>query len=86
MCHGGTRIMPDVDGSDPYDEPKRTGKFRTVQSGNELTTELLVERILARRLDFEERNKLKEKKELAAYEAMIKSKESESSGANGGSD
>ena len=77
--------MPDVDGSDPYDEPKRTGKFRIVQSGNELTTELLVERILARRLDFEERNKLKEKKELAAYEAMMKSQQSES-GANGGSD
>jgi ethanolamine-phosphate cytidylyltransferase len=72
VCHGGTRIAPDVDGSDPYAEPKRVGKFRTVQSGNSLTTEGLVERILARRLEFEERNKAKEKKELAVFEAMAK--------------
>ena len=76
--------MPDVDGSDPYDEPKRAGKFRIVQSGNELTTELLVERILARRLDFVERNKQKEKKEMAAYEAMVKSKQSGPEEVNGG--
>lgn len=64
--------MPDTDGSDPYAEPKRTGKFRTVKSGNDLTTEILVERILSRRLDFEARNKAKEKKELAAYEALAR--------------
>ena len=64
--------MPDTDGSDPYAEPKRTGKFRTVKSGNDLTTEILVERILSRRLDFEARNKAKEKKEIAAYEALVR--------------
>jgi hypothetical protein len=36
-----------------------------------------VERILARRLDFEERNKQKEKKELAAFEALTKSQQLE---------
>ena len=76
VCHGDTRVMPDVDGSDPYGEPKKSGKFRTVKSGNELTTERLVERILARRLDFVERNKQKEKKELVVYEAMHKSQKS----------
>jgi ethanolamine-phosphate cytidylyltransferase len=43
--------------ADPYAEPKSAGKFRIVESGNGLTTELLVERILERRLDFVERNK-----------------------------
>jgi len=72
VCHGGTRVLPDIDGSDPYAEPKRAGKFRTVKSGNDLTTEILVERILSRRLDFEARNKAKEKKEIAAFEALTK--------------
>jgi hypothetical protein len=43
-----------------------------VKSGNDLTTEILVERILSRRLDFEARNKAKEKKELAAFEALVR--------------
>lgn len=37
-----------------------------------MTTEMLVQRILKRRLEYEERNKKKEKKEKAAYEALMK--------------
>ena len=72
VCHGTTNIATDLDGLDPYEEPKKQGKFKTIDSGNTLTTEMLVQRILARRLDYEERNKKKEKKEKAAYEALMK--------------
>jgi ethanolamine-phosphate cytidylyltransferase len=49
VCHGSTRVSPDLGGQDPYQEAKVQGKFVVVDSGNSLTTELLVERILARR-------------------------------------
>ena len=72
VCHGDTPVSPDVDGVDPYAEPKKQGKFSVVPSGNPLTTEMLVQRIVARRLDYEKRNEKKEKKEKAAYEAYMK--------------
>ncbi len=72
VCHGDTPVSPDVDGSDPYAEPKRQGKFKQVSSGNTLTTEVLVQRIVSRRLDYEKRNEKKEAKEKAAYEAFVK--------------
>ena len=72
VCHGTTATAPDIDGLDPYDEPKKQGKFKIIDSGNSLTTEMLVQRILARRLEYEERNQKKEKKEQAAYEALKK--------------
>ena len=58
-----------------YAIPKKEGKFVAVASGNSLTTEMLVQRILSRRLDYEERNTKKEAKEMAAYQAFVKSKE-----------
>lgn len=73
VCHGKTASSPDIDGSDPYDEPKKQGKFKLIDSGNSLTTEMLVQRILARRLEYEERNQKKEEKEKAAFEAHMKS-------------
>ena len=42
-----------------------------------------MERILARRMDFVKRNQDKEKKELAAVEAMKKSKQPDKSKENG---
>ena len=56
-------MATDEDGSDPYEEPKRQGKFQVVPSGNDLTTERLVQRIVAKRLEYEVRNEKKEKKE-----------------------
>ena len=75
VCHGDTNVANDEDGSDPYAEPKRQEKFQIVKSGNELTTEKLVQRIVERRLDYEDRNARKEKKEIAAYEAFMKAKQ-----------
>ena len=75
VVHGSTPIALDVDGSDPHSYPKKVGRFKKIDSGNELTTGKLVERILARRLEYEERNKKKEAKERAAYEAFMKTEE-----------
>ncbi|EEC18197.1 glycerol-3-phosphate cytidylyltransferase, putative, partial [Ixodes scapularis] len=71
VCHGMTPIMQDVDGSDPYAEPKRLGKFKTLDSGNSLTTHDLVQRIIRNRLLFEARNFEKERKEVAIYDAWL---------------
>lgn len=69
VCHGKTPICADVDGNDPYAEPRRRGKFRTIGSGNSVTTEAIVNRIIKHRLDYEERNRKKEEKELRIIES-----------------
>nr|KAG5687384.1 hypothetical protein BaRGS_019888 [Batillaria attramentaria] len=58
-------------------EPKRRGIFKIIDSDNSLTTELIIQRIIKHRLEFEARNKKKEEKELKIMEYM-KSKEAES--------
>lgn len=70
VCHGTTPVSPDIDHSDPYAEPKRRNKFKLVESENDMTTETLVQRIIANRLSFEERNKKKEAKEADLWKAM----------------
>ncbi|KAG7281938.1 hypothetical protein CRUP_002996, partial [Coryphaenoides rupestris] len=70
VCHGKTEVFPDKDGSDPYAEPKKRGVFRSLDSGNGLTTDDIVQRIIENRLLFEARNQKKEAKEMAVYEAM----------------
>jgi len=74
VCHGVTAVKPAPDGQDPYAEPKARGIFHQVESGNSLTTEALVQRIVARRMEYEERNRKKEAKEIAVFEAMEKMK------------
>lgn len=49
VCHGQTPIQPDADGSDPYAEPKRQGKFKLLNSENTMTTEKIVDRIIHHR-------------------------------------
>lgn len=72
VCHGCTPISDDIDGADPYSEPKRRGIFRLVNSRSDMTTEKIVQRIIEHRLDYERRNENKERKEIAAYEALLK--------------
>ena len=75
VVHGATNIAADEDGQDPYAEPKRRGKFLQLDSGNSLTTEILVQRILNKRMEYQERNRKKEAKEVAAFEAYSKSQQ-----------
>ncbi len=65
VCHGETPVAEDADGSDPYAEPKRRGKFSTVRSGHSLTTEKLVQRIVERRLDYE--NRVRSSRQVGSY-------------------
>uniref|UniRef100_A0AC35U7B2 Ethanolamine-phosphate cytidylyltransferase n=1 Tax=Rhabditophanes sp. KR3021 TaxID=114890 RepID=A0AC35U7B2_9BILA len=61
-----------LDGIDPYALPKKLGIYEAVDSGNNMTTEIIIERIIENRMAFESRNKSKEKKEVAAFEALKK--------------
>ena len=70
VCHGATPVSTDVDHCDPYEEPKRRNKFQLLDSGNSMTTELLVQRIISNRLSFVERNQKKEAKEASLWKAM----------------
>ncbi|CAK5074027.1 unnamed protein product [Meloidogyne enterolobii] len=72
-----------IDGIDRYDFPKRMGIFMEVDSGNEMTTNLIIERIIKNSLEFEQRNKKKEKKEISAFKAWEKMKNEEKNKING---
>nr|XP_046261923.1 ethanolamine-phosphate cytidylyltransferase isoform X3 [Scatophagus argus] len=77
VCHGKTEVFLDKDGADPYAEPKKRGIFRTIDSGNNLTTDDIVQRIIENRLQFEARNQKKEAKEMAVIEAMKRREQQE---------
>jgi len=64
VCHGKTPVELDENGSDPYEFAKKLGKYVEVDSGNKLTTQIVVERIVNRKNDFIQRNNDKEAKEL----------------------
>lgn len=81
VCHGQTPIAPcDDKQGDPYAVPKMQGKFVVVDSGNSMTTEKIVERIIRHRIEYEERNTKKEKKEMELFEAMQRMKQTEKAG------
>ncbi|RWS27199.1 Ethanolamine-phosphate cytidylyltransferase-like protein [Leptotrombidium deliense] len=75
VCHGRTAYPLDSNGSDPYSEPKRRGKYLEVDGGNSLTTIDIVKRIIASRMEYIRRNEEKERKEIAVYEAMKRMEE-----------
>ena len=66
-------LCPDT-GKDPFAYPKSIGKFRTVDSGNPMSAPDIVQRIILNRLQYEQRNKAKEAKELAALTAVAEKK------------
>ncbi|XP_016093259.1 ethanolamine-phosphate cytidylyltransferase-like [Sinocyclocheilus grahami] len=70
VCHGKAEVFPDRDGSDPYAVPRKMGILQKMDSGNSLTTDGIVQRIIKNRLLFEARNQKKEAKEMAVIQAM----------------
>ncbi|TNN72683.1 Ethanolamine-phosphate cytidylyltransferase [Liparis tanakae] len=58
-----------------FKEPRRKGLLRIVDSGNSLTTDAIVQRIIKNRLLFEARNQKKEAKEIAVIQAMKRQEE-----------
>lgn len=49
VVHGQTPFEPDVDGSDPYEVPKVLGKFQQIDSGNPMSTQQIITRIIDNR-------------------------------------
>lgn len=78
VVHGAsTPILPDEDDSDPYEEPKRRACLTIIDSGNDLTTGDIVQRIIDNRQRYETRNKRKEHRELQGYQEMRKRSKSD---------
>lgn len=80
VCHGQTPITLENGKLDPYAVPKTRGIFNLIDSGNDMTTERIVERIINHRLEYERRNKAKEKKEVEAFEALQRVKNAQKAG------
>ena len=72
VCNGQTAIANDVGQMDPYAIPKAMGKFVLIDSGNDMSTKKIVDRIIRNRLEYEARNVKKEKKEIEVYETIQK--------------
>ena len=70
VAHGANSALPDSDHQDPYKLPKELGIYKTLETQySNITYNTIIERIVKNRLAYEERNRKKEAKELAAIEA-----------------
>lgn len=67
VVHGTTSYPPDVDGKDPYATPKALDIYTEVRTDHsDMTSESIIERIIAQRHIYEERNRKKLAKDAAA--------------------
>ncbi|GMT10828.1 hypothetical protein PFISCL1PPCAC_2125, partial [Pristionchus fissidentatus] len=72
VCQGSRMPHQTPDGEDPYAAAKERGIWQLVDSHNDVTTDSVIQRIFDHRVEYEARNAKKEKKELAAVEALKK--------------
>ncbi|XP_022092473.1 ethanolamine-phosphate cytidylyltransferase-like [Acanthaster planci] len=70
VVQGMTHIHPVADGIDPYEEPKKRGILKFVDSKSDLSTAKIVARIIENRIRFQQRNKKKEEKELRMIQLL----------------
>jgi len=73
VVHGKTPVTH-INDVDPYEYPKKLGIFTEVDSKSNITTADIVQRIITHRLEFEERNKKKESKEIKIMKALEEEK------------
>jgi ethanolamine-phosphate cytidylyltransferase len=65
VAHGKTPIVLNEEGLDPFQVPKQLGIFQLIDSSNRMTSMTIIDRIIAQRLIYEERNRKKgEQKKL----------------------
>lgn len=70
VVHGTAPVLADANGQDPYTLPKELGIYKEISTAHSgLTYLTIIERIVANRFAYEERNRKKEAKELKAIEA-----------------
>jgi len=78
VCHGYTTpVFACADGTDPYQLPKDMGIFKHVDSKSRLTTDILIDRIVANRTAFAARNRKKQEKENKVYQAWVQRRDAE---------
>uniref|UniRef100_A0A0K0G4Y2 ethanolamine-phosphate cytidylyltransferase n=1 Tax=Strongyloides venezuelensis TaxID=75913 RepID=A0A0K0G4Y2_STRVS len=63
-----------LDNVDIYKVPKELGIYQLIDSGNDMTTEMIIKRVIENEKAFKARNNAKEKKEVAAFNALQKMK------------
>lgn len=63
VCHGKTDMELDENGQDIFKVAKERGKFLIVDSGNIMTTKMVIERIVSRQNDYVQRNMEKHSKD-----------------------
>jgi ethanolamine-phosphate cytidylyltransferase len=72
VIHGKTETLPDVDGQDPYALPKKLGLYFEIETAySELTTNMIIERILRNRQVYEARNRRKAEKAALEEKLLI---------------
>ncbi|KAJ3661208.1 hypothetical protein Zmor_005616 [Zophobas morio] len=75
VAGGRFGVEDGADSDDPYKYPKEVRKFVEINSGSDVTTEKIIERIVKNKLEYMERNEKKEKKELDLINEMEKKQE-----------
>ena len=68
VCHGLV-TESSLTGIDPYEIPKTMGIFKNIDSKCSLTTDCIIDRIVANRSKFSKRNAEKQAKEAAVFKA-----------------
>eukprot|EP00041_Stephanoeca_diplocostata_P011936 m.198293 g.198293 ORF g.198293 m.198293 type:complete len:383 (+) comp18740_c0_seq12:231-1379(+) len=77
VAHGGTEV-DDLDGRNPYQAAIDANIFQKIDSGSDLTAQVIIQRIIENRLRFELRNKKKNEKELRIQAAQASREASKS--------
>lgn len=70
VVHGIHQVLLDADQQDPYKLPKELGIYKIIETQySDITYNTIIRRIASNRFAYEERNRKKEAKEVAAIEA-----------------
>jgi len=72
VVHGSTEQQLNEQRQNPFECAKKLGKFKVIDSGNNMNTDIIIDRIIKNRQVYIERNKKKEKREIDAFEAHAK--------------
>merc|ERR1712128_246998 len=72
VVHGSTTQHMNEKHEDPFACAKQLDKFRVIESGNDMNTDIIISRIIKNRQVYIERNRKKEKREIEAFEANAK--------------
>lgn len=76
LAYGRSPILPDVDGGDPYALPKSLGICKLVETDfADISTEMVIDRIIQNRAVYEARNRRKLEKALLEEKLLEQQKQ-----------